>query len=275
MTKALTESTVLSNGISMPWFGLGVWKVKDDGEAEITVKTAIEAGYRAIDTAAAYNNEAGVGAGVRASGVPREQIFVTTKVWNANQGYENALAAFDESLNKLGMDDVDLLLIHWPVKGKYKDTWRALEKIYRDGKAKAIGVSNFQIHHLEDLMASAEIMPMVNQVEYHPLLTQVELLTFCKANKIQLTAWSPLMQGNLDIPVLAEIGAKHGKSPAQVVLRWDLQNGVVTIPKTTTPSRLVENADIFDFELTEEEMAQISALNQNKRFGSDPDNFNF
>lgn len=275
MTKALTESTVLSNGVSMPWFGLGVWKMKDDGEAEKTVKAAIEAGYRAVDTAAVYENEAGVGAGIRASGVPREQIFVTTKVWNSNQGYETALAAFDESLNRLGMDYVDLLLIHWPVKGKYKDTWRALEKIYRDGKAKAIGVSNFQIHHLEDVMASAEIMPMVNQVEYHPLLTQEPLLAFCKANKIQLTAWSPLMQGNLDIPVLAEIGAKHGKSPAQVVLRWDLQNGVVTIPKTTTPSRLVENADIFDFELTGEEMARISALNQNKRFGADPDNFNF
>lgn len=275
MTKTLTESTVLSNGISMPWLGLGVWKVKDDGEAEITVKTAIEAGYRAVDTAAAYNNEVGVGAGVRASGVPREQIFVTTKVWNSNQGYNNALAAFQESLDKLGMDYVDLLLIHWPVKDKYKDTWRALEKIYRDGKAKAIGVSNFQIHHLEDVMASAEIMPMVNQVEYHPLLTQTELLAFCKANKIQVTAWSPLMQGNLDIPLLAEIGAKHGKSPAQVVLRWDLQNDVVTIPKTTTPARLVENADIFDFELTADEMAQISALNQNKRFGSDPDNFNF
>ncbi|RIX54006.1 aldo/keto reductase [Paenibacillus nanensis] len=275
MTKALTESTVLSNGVSMPWLGLGVWKVKDDGEAETTVKAAIDAGYRAVDTAAIYENEAGVGAGLRASGVPRDQIFVTTKVWNANQGYDTSLAAFEESLNKLGMDYVDLLLIHWPVKGKYKDTWRALEQIYREGKAKAIGVSNFQIHHLEDVMASAEIAPMVNQVEYHPLLTQEPLLAFCKANKIQLTAWSPLMQGNLDIPLLAEIGAKHGKSPAQVVLRWDLQNGVVTIPKTTTPSRLVENAGIFDFELTAEEMAQISALNQNKRFGADPDNFNF
>lgn len=275
MTKALTESTVLSNGVSMPWLGLGVWKVKDDGEAENTVKAAIDAGYRAVDTAAIYENEAGVGAGLRASGVPRDQIFVTTKVWNSNQGYDTSLAAFQESLTKLGMDYVDLLLIHWPVKGKYKDTWRALEQIYREGKAKAIGVSNFQIHHLEDVMATAEIAPMVNQVEYHPLLTQEPLLAFCKANKIQLTAWSPLMQGNLDIPLLAEIGAKYGKSPAQVVLRWDLQNGVVTIPKTTTPSRLVENAGIFDFELTAEELAQISALNQNKRFGADPDNFNF
>ncbi|MCR2806469.1 aldo/keto reductase [Paenibacillus soyae] len=274
MTTALTESAVLHNGLKMPLFGLGVWKVKDE-EAESTVKAAIEAGYRHIDTAAAYQNEAGVGAGVRASGVARDQIFVTTKVWNADQGYESTLAAFQASLDKLGMDYVDLILIHWPVKGKYTDTWKALEKIYNDGKARAIGVSNFQIHHLKDIMESGTIVPMVNQVEYHPLLTQQELLAFCRENRIQLTAWSPLMQGNLDLPVLAEIGAKYGKSPAQVVLRWDIQNGVITIPKTTTLSRLTENADIFDFQLTEDEMNRISALNRNHRFGPDPDNFNF
>ncbi|MFD0586604.1 aldo/keto reductase [Paenibacillus sp. GCM10027627] len=275
MTKALTESTVLSNGIHMPWFGLGVWQVKNDGEAENTVRTALEEGYRSIDTAAIYQNETGVGAGIRASGIAREQIFVTTKIWNADQGYESSLAAFEGSLAKLETDYVDLLLIHWPVKEKYKETWRALEKIYSDGKARAIGVSNFQIHHLQDLIATSEIVPMVNQVEYHPLLTQEDLLSFCRDNGIQLMAWSPLMQGNLDNRLLAEIGAKYGKSPAQVVLRWDLHNGVVTIPKSTNAARIKENAAIFDFALTDDEIAQISALNENRRFGPDPDNFNF
>lgn len=274
MTTALTESYTLSNGIAMPKLGLGVWKVPDEVAAS-TVQAAIEAGYRSIDTAAAYQNEVGTGAGIRAGGVARDQLFVTTKIWNADQGYEAALAAFQSSLDKLEMEYVDLLLIHWPVKDKYKDTWRALEKIYSEGKARAIGVSNFQIHHLQDLLESSEVVPMVNQVEYHPLLTQVELLAFCREHNIRLTAWSPLMQGNLDIPLLAEIGEKYGKSPAQIVLRWDLQTGVVTIPKTTTPARLIENADVFDFQLTEEEVARISALNRDQRFGPDPDNFNF
>lgn len=275
MTRALTESTVLSNGVKMPWLGLGVWKVKDDGEAERTVAAAIEAGYRSIDTAAAYNNEEGVGTGIRSSGISRDEIFVTTKIWNAHQGYDSALTAFEDSRRKLGIDVVDLLLIHWPVKGKYTETWRALEKLYRDGYVRAIGVSNFQIHHLKDLFESGEIVPMVNQVEYHPLLSQQELHTFAKSNNIQLEAWSPLMQGNLDHRVLAQIGEKYGKSPAQVVLRWDLQNGVVTIPKSTNPARLKENADIFDFTLTQEEIAQINSLNRNHRLGPDPDNFNF
>lgn len=275
MTRALTESTVLSNGVKMPWLGLGVWKVKDDGEAERTVAAAIEAGYRSIDTAAAYNNEEGVGAGIRSSGIARDEIFVTTKIWNAHQGYESALTAFEDSRRKLGVEVVDLLLIHWPVKDKYTETWRALEKLYRDGYVRAIGVSNFQIHHLIDVLESGEIAPMVNQVEYHPLLSQQELLTFAKSSNIQLEAWSPLMQGNLDHSVLAQIGGKYSKSPAQVVLRWDLQNGVVTIPKSTNPARLKENADIFDFTLTPEEIAQINALNRDHRFGPDPDNFNF
>jgi diketogulonate reductase-like aldo/keto reductase len=275
MTKALTESTVLSNGVKMPWLGLGVFKVTEEGLAEKTVKAAIDAGYRHIDTAAAYGNEEGVGAGIKNSGVPRDELFITTKVWNADQGYETSLAAFEKSLSKLDMDYVDLLLIHWPVKGKYKETWRALESIYKSGKARAVGVSNFQIHHLQDLAEGSELVPMVNQVEYHPLLSQVELLAYCRANGIQVTAWSPLMQGHLDIPLLAEIGNKYGKTPAQVVLRWDLQNGVITIPKSVTPSRIAENADIFDFELSREDMEKLSSLNQNRRFGSDPDNFNF
>ncbi|MDQ8736339.1 aldo/keto reductase [Paenibacillus sp. LHD-38] len=275
MTKALIESTILSNGVKMPWLGLGVWKVKDDGEAERTVASAIEAGYRSIDTAAAYNNETGVGAGIRNSGIARDEIFVTTKIWNAHQGYESTLTAFEDSRRKLDIDVVDLLLIHWPVKEKYTETWRALEKLYRDGYVRAIGVSNFQIHHLRDVITSGEFVPMVNQVEYHPLLTQAELHQFAKSSNIQLMAWSPLMQGNLDHSILVQIGAKYGKSPAQVVLRWDLQNGVVTIPKSVNPVRQKENADIFDFELNADEVAQIRALNRDHRFGPDPDNFNF
>jgi len=270
----MSQTVTLNNGIVMPVLGLGVWKVADE-IAESTVSDAISKGYRAIDTAAIYGNEAGVGRGIAKSGVNREDIFVTTKIWNANQGYDTTLAAFDESRSKLGLDVIDLLLIHWPVKGKYVDTWRALEEIYSKGQVRAIGVSNFQIHHLEDIAAVSSIVPVVNQVEYHPLLTQEPLRQYSEQKGIKLTAWSPLMQGNLDLPVLKEIADKYGKSPAQVVLRWDLQTGVITIPKTTTSSRLVENSQIFDFELTAEEVKQISALNRNQRFGADPDNFDF
>jgi len=274
MTTSIHSTVKLQNGVEMPWLGLGVWKVPDE-EATSIVQQAIETGYRAVDTAAVYGNEAGVGRGIKASGVARDQIFVTTKVWNADQGYEQSLKAFDESLNKLELDHIDLLLIHWPVKGKYVDTWRALEEIYRKGHARAIGVSNFHQHHLEDIAAISTITPMVNQVEYHPLLAQESLRAYCQSNDIRLTAWSPLMQGNLDIAVLQEIGSKYGKSAAQVVLRWDLQNGVITIPKTSSKGRLIENSNIFDFQLTDEDMGLINALNQNKRFGPDPDNFDF
>lgn len=259
----------------MPWLGLGVWRVSEGNEVESAVKAAIRAGYRSIDTAAIYKNEEGVGKAIKESGVSREELFVTTKVWNADQGYDSTLVAFEESRKKLGLEYIDLYLVHWPVKGKFKDTWKALEKLYHDGAVRAIGVSNFQIHHLQDVMADCTIKPMVNQVEYHPLLIQRELLAFCKENQIQMEAWSPLMQGNLDQPLLHELSQKYGKSPAQIVLRWDLQNGVVTIPKSITESRIIENADIFDFELSAEDMEKISGLNQNKRFGPDPDNFDF
>ncbi|QNU29744.1 aldo/keto reductase [Geobacillus sp. 46C-IIa] len=260
----------------MPWVGLGVYKVKEGEEVKSAVRTALEIGYRHIDTAAFYENEEGVGQAIRESGIPREQVFVTTKVWNTDQGYETTLKAFDTSLKKLGFDYVDLYLVHWPVKGKYKETYKALEKLYKDGYVRAIGVSNFQIHHLQDVLADCEIKPMVNQVEYHPRLTQKELHAFCRENGIQLEAWSPLMRGEiLNEPTIVEIGKKYGKTPAQVVLRWDLQNGVVTIPKSVTPARIKENADLFDFSLTDEEMKRIDALNLNKRIGPDPDNFNF
>ncbi|NGQ96617.1 aldo/keto reductase [Brevibacillus sp. SYP-B805] len=275
MAKHIADYTVLNNGVKMPWFGLGVWKTKEGEEVEYAVSTALRLGYRSIDTAAIYGNEAGVGKAIQRSGIPREEIFLTTKVWNADQGYDATLRAFEESRQKLGVSYVDLYLIHWPVKGKYKETWKALEKLYKDGVVRAIGVSNFQIHHLQDLMADSEVVPAVNQVEYHPLLTQKELLAFCRDYRIQLEAWSPLMQGNLDLPLLKELGQKYGKTPAQIVLRWDLQNGVVTIPKSVNENRLKENADIFDFELSQEDMEKIGQLNENKRFGPDPDNFNF
>ncbi|MGG3006876.1 aldo/keto reductase [Geobacillus stearothermophilus] len=274
--NGLQDCATLHNGVKMPWVGLGVYKVKEGEEVRSAVRTALEIGYRHVDTAAFYENEEGVGQAIRESGIPREQVFVTTKVWNTDQGYETTLKAFDKSLKKLGFDYVDLYLVHWPVKGKYKETYKALEKLYKDGYVRAIGVSNFQIHHLQDVLADCEIKPMVNQVEYHPRLTQKELLTFCRENGIQLEAWSPLMRGEiLTEPTIVEIGKKYGKTPAQVVLRWDLQHGVVTIPKSVTPARIKENADIFDFSLTDEEMKQIDALNLNKRVGPDPDNFNF
>lgn len=278
--KHLNDKVALHNGVAMPWLGLGVFKVEDGAVVVHAVKDAIKNGYRSIDTAAIYDNEAGVGQGIREAmaehGIEREDFFITSKVWNADLGYESTLAAFETSLNKLGLDYLDLYLIHWPVEGKYRDAWRALETLYKQGRVKAIGVSNFHVHHLQDLMKDAEIVPMVDQVEYHPLLAQHELRAYTREHNIQLEAWSPLMQGQLlDHPVLSEIASKHGKSVAQVILRWDLQNGVVTIPKSIKEHRIIENAHVFDFELTADEMAQIDALNEDKRVGPDPDNFDF
>ena len=276
MPQNLQDTTTLHNGVKMPWFGLGVFKVQEGSEVVESVKAALKNGYKSIDTAAVYKNEEGVGQAIKEAGVPREELFVTTKVWNSDQGYESTLQAFETSMEKLGLDYLDLYLIHWPVAGKYKDTWKALEKLYKDGKVRAIGVSNFHVHHLKDLMADAEIKPMVNQVEYHPHLAQTELLQFCKAEGIQMEAWSPLKQGELlSEPTIVEIAEKHKKSPAQVILRWDLQNEVVTIPKSIKEHRIIENADIFDFELTVEDMDRLNSLNKNERVGPDPDNFDF
>ncbi|MFC3800169.1 aldo/keto reductase [Cohnella sp. GCM10012308] len=275
MTQSLQSVTVLHNGVRMPWLGLGVWKMDNDAQVVSAVRAAIDAGYRSIDTAAIYKNEVGVGQAIREGGVPRSELFVTTKIWNDDQGYDKTLAAYDASLERLGLDHVDLLLIHWPGTDKFVDTWRAFEKLYADGRVKAVGVSNFNIRHLEELKRHSDLVPMVNQVEYHPLLSQRDLRTYCRENRIQLEAWSPLMQGNLDHEVLRSIGEKHGKSPAQVVLRWDIQHGVVTIPKSVTPARIAENANVFDFELSADEMALIDDLNRDQRFGSDPDKFLF
>ncbi|CAM3926809.1 aldo/keto reductase [Lederbergia lenta] len=272
MIKNLQDTTVLHNGVEMPWFGLGVWKVEDGNEVMNAVKTALNYGYRSIDTAAAYRNEEGVGKGIRDSGLSREMIFITSKVANDDQGYESTLQACDESLNRLGLDYLDLYLVHWPVPGKYTDTWRALEKLYKDGKVRAIGVSNFHVHHLDSLK-DAEIKPMVNQIEFHPLLSQIDLRSYCKKNGIQIESWSPLMQGKLlDNQLLIEIGDKYNKTPAQIILRWNIQNQVVTIPKSVKEHRIVENADIFDFELTTEDVNRINGLNRNRRIGADPDN---
>ena len=278
--KNLQSKTVLNNGVEMPWFGLGVFKVEDGPELVEAVKSAIKAGYRSIDTAAIYGNEKAVGEGIRAgikeAGISREDLFITSKVWNSDQGYETTLAAYEESLKKLELDYLDLYLVHWPVEGKYKDTWRALETLYKEKRVRAIGVSNFQIHHLQDVIKDAEIKPMINQVEYHPRLTQKELQAFCKEQGIQMEAWSPLMQGQLlDNETLQEIAEKHAKTTAQVILRWDLQNGVITIPKSTKEHRIIANADVFNFELTKEDMEKIDALNQDHRVGPDPDNFDF
>ncbi len=280
MITHLQDTVTLNNGVKMPGFGLGVFKVEEGPELVEAVKAAIKNGYRNIDTAAIYENEEGVGEGIRQglkeTGLSREELFVTSKVWNSDLGYEETLKAYETSLQKLGLDYLDLYLIHWPVERKYKDAWRALETLYKDGKVKAIGVSNFQIHHLEDLLQDAEVKPVINQVEYHPRLTQKELRAYCEQQNIQLEAWSPLMQGELlDNDVLSAIASKHNKSTAQVILRWDVQNGVITIPKSTKEHRIIQNADIFDFKLTSDEMKQIDALNQNHRVGPDPDNFDF
>ncbi|GAM16549.1 aldo/keto reductase [Mesobacillus selenatarsenatis] len=276
MPQNLQDTTTLHNGVKMPWFGLGVFKVQEGSEVVESVKAALKNGYKSIDTAAVYKNEEGVGQGIKEAGVPREELFITTKVWNSDQGYESTLKAFETSMEKLGLDYLDLYLIHWPVAGKYKETWKALEKLYKDGRVRAIGVSNFHVHHLKDLITDAEITPMVNQVEYHPHLAQTELLEFCKAEGIQMEAWSPLKQGELlSDPTIVEIAEKHKKSPAQVILRWDLQNEVVTIPKSIKEHRIIENADIFEFELSVDDMDRLNSLNKNERVGPDPDNFDF
>lgn len=280
MKLHLQSTTKLYNGVDMPWLGLGVFKVEEGSELVEAVKAAIKHGYRSIDTAAIYGNENGVGKGIHEAlaenNLRREDLFITSKVWNSDQGYEETLAAYEASLSKLGLDYLDLYLIHWPVAGKYKDTWRAMEKLYEEGRVKAIGVSNFHVHHLKDLLLEARIKPMVNQVEFHPYLTQNELYSYTREQGIQLEAWSPLMQGELlNQPVLQAIADNHGKSVAQVILRWDLQKGVVTIPKSTKAHRIMENASLFDFELTSSEMEQINALNQDRRVGPDPDHFDF
>ncbi|MEU7020097.1 aldo/keto reductase [Streptomyces sp. NPDC046203] len=261
----------------MPQLGFGVWQVPD-AEAEKAVATALDAGYRSIDTAAIYGNEAGTGKALAASGLPREELFVTTKLWNDQQGHDSTLRAFDASLDRLGLDYVDLYLIHWPVPAKdaYVDTYKAFEKILADGRAKAIGVSNFQPEHLERLLGETSVVPAVNQIELHPQLQQAESRALHAKHGIATEAWSPLGSGKglLEVPAIVAIARKHDRSPAQVVLRWHLQTGNVVIPKSVTPSRIRENIEVFDFELDAEDLAAISALEEGRRLGPNPAEFN-
>ncbi|MER3375871.1 MAG: aldo/keto reductase [Allomuricauda sp.] len=266
----------LHNGVQMPYLGLGVYLSEDGSEVINAVKEALNHGYRHIDTASFYHNENGVGTGIKESDVDRKDVFLVTKVWNTEQGYENTLKAFDASLKRLGTDYLDLYLVHWPKEGLYKETWKALEKLYKEKRVRAIGVSNFLQHHLEDLLTSAEIVPMVNQMEFHPYLVQQDLIDFCTSKGIQYEAWSPLMQGNIfDLDIMKDLAAKYNKTIAQIVLRWDLQKGVITIPKSSNKNRIMANADLFDFELSEEDVQLLDGLDRGKRFGPDPDNFDF
>ncbi|MFC0602511.1 aldo/keto reductase [Streptomyces palmae] len=273
----MTIPTVqLNNGIRIPQLGFGVFQVPDD-QTTAAVAAALEAGYRSIDTAAIYGNEAGVGRALAASGLPREELFVTTKLWNADQGYDATLRAFDASLDKLGLDHLDLYLIHWPTPARdlYLDSWRAIERLAAEGRIRAAGVSNFQPAHLKRLMDSSELVPAVNQVELHPGLQQAELRAFHAEHGIATEAWSPLAQGAvLDDAAITAIAARTGKSPAQVVLRWHLQLGNIVIPKSVTPARIRQNLDVFDFRLTDEDMAQIAATDRELRTGPHPDQFN-
>ncbi|MCD9877207.1 aldo/keto reductase [Streptomyces sp. NR30] len=261
----------------MPQLGFGVWQVPDD-EAERAVATALEAGYRSIDTAAIYGNEQGTGKAIAASGVPREDIFLTTKLWNSDQGYDSTLRAFDASLDKLGVEYVDLYLIHWPTpeRDKYVDTYKAFEKLHADGRIRAIGVSNFEPDHLRRLIAETSVIPAVDQIELHPHLQQHAAREYHAEQGIATEAWSPLGQGKglLEVPAIVAIAQKHGRTPAQVVLRWHLQLGNVVIPKSVTPSRIKENIEVFDFSLDTEDLAAISALNEDRRLGPDPSAFN-
>lgn len=267
----------LNNGVKMPQLGFGVFKVEDGQIAVDAVKKAIEVGYRSIDTAAIYKNERGVGQGIKESGVPREELFITTKVWNSDQGYDTTLKAFDESMEKLGLDYLDLYLVHWPMPkvGKYVETYRAMEKLYKEGRVRAIGVCNFHIPHLEHLLSECEVKPVLNQVELHPYFSQPELREFCEKNDIFVEAWGPLMQGGevLNHSVVQSIAVKHRKTPAQVIIRWHLQNNIIVIPKSANPTRISENFDVFDFELDAEDLSRIDGLNTNQRIGADPQNF--
>lgn len=270
----LQTTRKLANGIEMPIFGLGVYKMTDPQETIEAITKALQVGYRAIDTASLYDNEEQVGEAIRHSDVPRESIFVTTKVWNSDQGFDNTLRAFEVSLKKLNMDYVDLYLTHWPVEGKYAETYRAIERLYDEKLIRVPGVSNHHERHIEEVLKAAHTPPMVNQIEAHPYLSQEPLRAFCKERNIAVTAWSPLGRGGvLQDEVILEISGKYGKSPAQVVLRWHVQNDILVIPKSVTPSRIEENANIFDFELTAEDMNALNELNRNHRFGKSPENF--
>lgn len=266
----------LNNGSKMPVLGLGVYQIEEDTQVEKSVLKALEYGYRLIDTASVYKNEAGVGRAIHASHLKREELFITTKVWNNAQRVGDVSGAFERSLERLQLDYVDLYLIHWPVSGCYVNTWQELIKINESGRARAIGVSNFNIHHIEDLIQTSEVRPAVNQFEFHPYMNQQELLDYCRANQIVVQACSPLARGSyFNNPIILEIAEKYQKSPAQIGLRWAIEKGVSVIPKSATEEHLIENSQVFDFELNYEDMILIDCENINMRINSDPEEFNF
>ncbi len=276
MTQATSIPAVtLHDGVEIPQLGFGVFQVPPEKTQE-AVEEALEAGYRHVDTAAAYRNERGVGAAIAAAGIPREEIFVTTKLWNSAQGYESTLGAFEKSIARLGLDRVDLYLIHWPVpsEGRALDTWRAFERIHEEGRSRTIGVSNFRVEDLEQLEHEAEMLPTVNQVELHPHFPQAELRAWHAEHRIATESWSPLAQGDLLAnETIAAVAARHDRTPAQAILRWHLQLGNVVIPKSVTPKRIRENFALFDFELTDDDMTEIAALDVGQRIGPDPGSF--
>ena len=272
MTTVYSETKKLRNGVEMPRFGLGVYKMTDSDKTIEAITYALRHGYRAVDTAAIYENESETGEAIRNSRIDRKELFVTSKVWNADQGYDQTLRAFETSLKKLGLDYLDLYLTHWPITETFADTYRAIERLYEEKLIRVPGVSNHHIHHLEKLSVSANIEPMVNQVELHPLLTQVPLREYCQQHDIAVTSWSPLAKGKLlEEPVIQKIGQAHQKTAAQVIIRWHLQNELIVIPKSITPERILENSQIGDFKLTAEEMHVLDALNRDERTGTNPD----
>lgn len=279
--KSIKDTFKLFNGTQIPCIGFGTWQIPDGKTAIDAVKYALEAGYRHIDTAAVYQNEKSVGKAIAGSGIDREEIFVTSKLWNTDRGYETTLKAFEKSLKNLGLDYLDLYLIHWPCNTSgganlNSETWRAFEKLYGDGLVRAIGVSNFLVHHLEALLATAHIVPMINQIEFHPGQMQSDILGFCRARGILIEAWSPLGTGRmLDNPELKEIAAKYGKSVAQICIRWCLQNGTLPLPKSVTPSRIRENCKVFDFAIDQTDMDAINAMPYIGGSGLNPDTVKF
>ncbi|MCL2812986.1 MAG: aldo/keto reductase [Oscillospiraceae bacterium] len=272
----LSSTLKLNNGVDIPLLGLGVFRSEEGDETYNAVKYAIEAGYCHIDTAAVYGNEKSVGRAIKDSGIKRGDIFVTTKLWNEDMRRGRQYEAFEESLEKLGLDYVDLYLIHWPVKGEYVKSWKVLEQIYKEGRARAVGVSNFHIHHLDDIFAASDLVPAVNQVECHPELTQVELALYTQSKGIVFEPWSPLGAGQLlGNETLVSLAKKYNKTSAQLILKWGLQRGFINIPKSVHKERIIQNAQIFDFTVSDEDMAEIFKLNLNKRTGADPENFSF
>jgi len=272
----LSSGLKLNNGVEVPYLGLGTFLSKDGQETYDAVKWALEIGYRHIDTAMIYGNEASVGKALKDSGIPRKEIFVTTKLWNEDMRQDNQLNAIDDSLKLLGLDYVDLYLIHWPVKGKYIESWKKMEEIYKSGKARAVGISNFNIHHIEDILAVSDLVPAVNQCECSPELTQVELADYCKQKGIQFEPWAPLGKAEiLKRPEIVTMAGKYAKTPAQIVLRWGLQRGFINIPKSVNKPRLEENSKIFDFELADADFKELFTLNIDKRHGPDPETFDF